>query len=107
MRALRLALAALLVAGSAFLPVAGSALAGPLPTPFRGTVSEVIVTGEYMFIRVKTAKGEEWIAATEQPLAAGNSIAWSEGASMPNFHSKRLNRTFDTITFVDVVVRTN
>jgi len=98
MRTLRLALAALLVAGTA--------LAGQLPTPHRGQVAEVIVTGEYMFVRVKTARGDQWIAATEQPLPTGSTVAWSEGAAMPNFHSKRLNRTFDMITFVDVVVQT-
>ena len=87
------------------LLVSGGAWAGET-TPNHGTVAEAIVTGEYMYIRVNTAKGEEWLAASSQPLAAGTRIAWSDGQPMPNFFSKRLNRSFDTITLVDVVVPT-
>ncbi|MBX9634522.1 MAG: hypothetical protein K2X44_06025 [Magnetospirillum sp.] len=97
-------IAALLLA-AAFQP-GFAADQGKLPTPNRGTVAETIDTPDYIYIRVKSAKGEEWLAAPQQVLPVGTAIAWSDGAAMTNFKSMRLNRSFDSISFVDVVVKT-
>ncbi|MBC7954045.1 MAG: hypothetical protein H7Z12_19780 [Rhodospirillaceae bacterium] len=104
MKAFRLLLiAALLVVGAH----SGFAADKALPTPNRGTVAETIETTDYTYIRVNSAKGGEvWLAAPQQALPVGTAIAWSDGASMSNFKSMRLNRTFNAISFVDVVVKT-
>lgn len=98
----------LLIAATLLVTAAPAGFAAEkLPTPHRGTVAETIDTPDYIYIRVKSAKGEEWLAAPQQVLPVGTAIAWSDGAAMSNFKSMRLNRNFDAITFVDVVVKTN
>ncbi|MDD5057123.1 MAG: hypothetical protein PHQ60_04560 [Sideroxydans sp.] len=73
-----------------------------------GTVLEVIdKSSMYTFLQVSGDKGKLWLATNKTDVAKGNTVRYSDGVEMKNFYSKSLNRTFDTITFVDVVTAVN
>lgn len=75
--------------------------------PNTGKVLEAIDTDLYTYIEVsgKTDKDPTvWLAASKTKIAKGDTIRYGEGAVMSNFHSKTLNRTFSSITFVEKVM---
>ena len=65
------------------------------------TVEEVIQASRYTYIRVKEKGNDYWIAATKQQIEKGETLYFDAGLEMKNFTSKDLNRTFETIFFVD------
>lgn len=72
--------------------------------PHQGKVLEVIDTSMYTYFQVTGAKAPVWIAASKTSgLAKGDTLGYGEGSVMTNFHSKSLNRTFDSIIFTDKV----
>lgn len=71
--------------------------------PNTGKVLDVIDTSMYTYIQVKGDKDTIWLAASKTNVAKGANIGFGGGATMTNFHSKSLNRTFDTIIFLDKV----
>lgn len=73
--------------------------------PNSGKVLEVIDTAMYTYLQVTGDNGPVWIAASKTSIAKGATISYSNGPVMSNFHSKTLNRTFDSIIFVDKVVQ--
>lgn len=68
-----------------------------------GEVLETIPALQYSYIHVKTADGDEWIAASQGDYKAGQQIQYSNGIMLSNFHSKTLDRTFASIRFVSRV----
>ncbi|MDO8414299.1 MAG: hypothetical protein Q7S51_10985 [Gallionellaceae bacterium] len=75
--------------------------------PNVGVVIETIDTDLYTYIELsgKTDKDPSvWLAASKTKVAKGDTIRYGEGAVMSNFHSKTLNKTFPTITFVEKVM---
>ena len=102
---LGLALAA--VAGTAIAapqqPAAAAAAAPAAVTqlPNNGKVLEVIDTSMYTYLQVTADKSPVWLAASKFKVAKGDNVGYSNGTVMSNFHSKSLNRTFDSIIFVD------
>ena len=72
--------------------------------PNSGKVLEVIDTAMYTYLQVTGDNGPVWIAASKTSIAKGATVSYSNGPVMSNFHSKTLNRTFDSIIFVDKVV---
>lgn len=68
-----------------------------------GKVLEVLDSPTYSFIRVSTKKEPLWLAAYKANVVKGDTVSYSSGIGMPNFHSKSLNRTFDMIVFVDTL----
>jgi len=50
-------------------------------------------------MKVQDGKKSYWIAMTQRAVKPGDTINYSEQGWMKNFHSKTLNRTFDTILF--------
>lgn len=68
-----------------------------------GKVLEVIDTSMYTYMQVSGDKGPIWLAASKTKVAKGQSISYPNGAVMTNFASKSLNRTFDSIIFIDKV----
>jgi hypothetical protein len=68
-----------------------------------GEVLETIPALQYSYIHVKTAGGDEWIAASQGDYKPGQQIQYSNGIMLSNFHSKTLNRTFASIRFVSRV----
>lgn len=71
--------------------------------PNQGKVLEVIDTSMYTYLQVSGAKGQVWIAASKTTVAKGDTIGYGAGSVMTNFHSKSLNRTFESIIFTDKV----
>lgn len=71
--------------------------------PNQGKVLEVIDTSMYTYLQVASAKGPVWIAASKTSVAKGDTIGYGGGSVMTNFHSKSLNRTFESIIFTDKV----
>jgi hypothetical protein len=76
--------------------------AAPVAAP-RGRVVSITDAGGYSFIEVATNSGSTWLAAPQQPIKSGDPVSWRGGATMRNFASKSLNRTFAEIVFVDGV----
>jgi len=66
--------------------------------PVNGTVAETINAGGYTYIRIK--ESDVWIATTTMEVSEGDPIEYSGGAEMLDFHSKSLDRTFESIWFV-------
>ena len=69
--------------------------------PGNGTVAETINAGGYTYIRIK--ESDIWIATATMEVSEGDPVEYSGGAEMLNFHSKSLDRTFDSIWFVQKV----
>jgi len=69
--------------------------------PNSGLVAEVIQTKAYSYIRVAKGVTEQWIAGSRAEFNVGDSIEYSRGTTMANFHSSTLKRTFDSIIFVE------
>ncbi|MBX7097027.1 MAG: hypothetical protein K1X89_04870 [Myxococcaceae bacterium] len=65
-----------------------------------GELLEIIQVPNFTYLRLKTAKGEEWAAvSTRTDLKNGQNVTVADAALMNNFASKTLNRTFENIWF--------
>jgi len=99
----------------ALVAVAGNAIAETQPTapaqkpaaaskyPNQGKVLEAMDASIYTYIQVTTDKGPVWLAASKTKVAKGDTIGYPNGAEMKNFFSPSLNRTFDSIIFLDKI----
>jgi hypothetical protein len=63
-----------------------------------GTVAETIEAGGYVYLKLE--EQGIWIAANTFKVSEGDKIQYSGGMEMKGFHSKSLDRTFDSIYFV-------
>ena len=63
-------------------------------------VEEVIQTSNYTYLKVSDNGAENWIAVTRQEAAVGEVYFYEQALEMKNFKSKELDRTFETIYFV-------
>jgi hypothetical protein len=63
-------------------------------------VAEVVQTSNYTYLKVSDNGSENWIAVTRQEAAPGEVYYYDQALEMKNFNSKELNRTFETIYFV-------
>ncbi|MFT5661932.1 MAG: hypothetical protein ACI9TV_002580 [Sulfurimonas sp.] len=68
-------------------------------TKHTAKVLEVFPSAGYSYMKVQENKKEYWIAMLQRDIKVGATIAFSEEAWMKDFHSKTLNRTFDSILF--------
>jgi hypothetical protein len=66
-----------------------------------GTVAETIDAGGYTYLRIK--ESDTWIATSTMEVSEGTQIEYSGGSEMLNFHSKSLDRTFESIWFFGTV----
>jgi len=71
--------------------------------PNEGKVLEVIDTSMYTYLQVSSNNGAVWIAASKASVPKGSTIGYGNGAVMKNFYSKTLNKSFETIIFLDKV----
>jgi hypothetical protein len=81
-------------------PAVADASATIQQQPFEGEVLDMMDAGGYTYIQLTSDKGPIWIAAPRIKLMKGNRLQHSGGAEMIDFHSKTLDRTFESITFV-------
>ena len=65
--------------------------------PVTGTVAETIESGGYVYIRLEN---DVWIAANTFAASKGDKVQYSGAMEMNDFHSKSLDKTFESILFV-------
>ncbi|MEJ2704539.1 MAG: hypothetical protein P8Z79_19065 [Sedimentisphaerales bacterium] len=66
-------------------------------------VQEVIQASAYTYLHVKEKDRDYWIAIAKREIEPGKTISFAGGLEMKNFKSKDLQRTFETIYFVDQI----
>lgn len=66
-------------------------------------VEEVLQANAYTYLNVKEGSDQYWIAITSRAVEKGETLFFDNRMEMQNFESKDLQRTFDTIYFVDSV----
>jgi hypothetical protein len=96
-------LLAMLAFTSAAVVVPQSSAFAASQYPNKGKVLETMDASIYTYMQVATDKGNVWLAASKTSVPKGATISYPDGAVMTNFTSKSLNRTFDSIIFVDKV----
>jgi len=62
---------------------------------------EVFHVNEYSYVRVLEAGNEIWIAAPTTAIEIGKTYYYGKTMEMQNFESKDLNKTFETVYFVE------
>jgi hypothetical protein len=71
----------------------------PVDNALAGKVLETFDSGGYTYLRIATAKGEEWAAVRETKVAVGQVVSVEAQLTMEKFESATLKRTFDRIVF--------
>jgi hypothetical protein len=84
------------------VPVAQAEVSGN-PAQHQAKVLEVIQTSNYTYLRVSENGSENWIAVNRQEAAPGEVYYYDKEMEMKNFVSKELNRTFESIYFVQEI----
>jgi hypothetical protein len=69
-----------------------------------GKVAETMNSAGYTYVLVDTGTDKVWAAAPEFAVQVGDPVIVPEGMPMANYHSKSLDRTFETLYFVDGVM---
>ena len=64
------------------------------------TVKEVIQASSYTYMKVEENKETYWIAVSKRDFKEGSVLYYDNGLEMNNFESKDLQRTFETVYFV-------
>ena len=97
---------------AAAMPAATAPMNGPAPTMApanaashaltqKATVLSTIDVSEFTYIEISQDGQTRWIATKTLPAKKGDIIQFDNGATMQNFTSKALKRTFPSITFVN------
>lgn len=76
------------------------AAASPMPDPLRGKVKETMNAAGYTYVLMATERGDVWAAASTFAVAVGDEVEMASIIPMHDFHSRKLDRTFDVIQFV-------
>jgi len=66
-------------------------------------VNEVLDGGGYTYLNVTEGTKKYWMAITSANIRVGETYYYSGGMEMKDFESKQLGKTFDFITFTDMV----
>ena len=69
-------------------------------TAYSGRVLETTNAGSYTYVLVDVGAKKVWAAANEFEVKTGDTVTFTGGDPMPNFHSKAMNRDFAEIYFV-------
>ncbi len=64
------------------------------------TVADFIQTANYTYIKASENGNEYWIAVTRMQPEKGETLYFSKSMEMKNFKSEALNRTFESVLFV-------
>ena len=64
-----------------------------------GSVLEQLPASPYVYLKLKTATGDVWVAVPEAKIAVGTPVTVYGALAMGKFESKTLNRTFDEVYF--------
>jgi hypothetical protein len=66
-------------------------------------VLEVVQTSNYTYLRVYENFGERWVAVSRMEAKKGDKYYYDSALLMNNFHSKELDRNFETVYFINKV----
>ncbi len=81
-------------------PHAGVKSSGiPAGVGHKGKVVDVLVAGEYVYIQVEESGKDLWVAAISAKVNKGDIVEFADSTPFPNFKSKALGRTFDSVIF--------
>ena len=72
--------------------------------PLVGTVAETMNSGGYTYILLQTKAKMFWVAIAESTVSVGEEVVLASGMEMIEFHSKSLDRTFDSIIFSEGMI---
>ena len=64
-----------------------------------GKVVETMDAGGYTYVCLEKNGKKTWVAVTQTKVVVGSKMIFQPGVEMPNFTSKSLGRTFDSIIF--------
>lgn len=64
-----------------------------------GTVVETMNSSGYTYLLVANGGLQQWVAIPETKVAKGERVAYQQGMTMNDFHSKTLGKTFASIVF--------
>jgi hypothetical protein len=70
----------------------------------RGTVTEILGGGGYMYLHVAMEEDSVWLAGPGVEVSEGQTVSWLGAMTMNDFNSASLERTFAEIIFVERVV---
>ncbi len=70
------------------------------------TVADFIQTPNYTYINASENGNEYWIAVTKMQAEKGETLYFSKSMEMKNFKSEALNRTFESVLFVQDISQT-
>lgn len=70
------------------------------PNAHQVIANEVIQTSRYTYVYVSGERNDYWLAIPKADIIEGTTYYWSVGSEMNNFASTELNRTFESIFFV-------
>ncbi len=65
----------------------------------KGTVAEAMNAAGYTYMLVDDGTEKKWVAITESKVKVGDEVSYYDGIVMKNFHSKTLDRNFDSVVF--------
>ena len=68
--------------------------------PRKGKVISSVDASIYTYIELIENGKTIWIAAPTVKVKKGDTVRFSDGTAQPNWHSKSLNRTFESLTLV-------
>ncbi len=69
-------------------------------TAHKAKVEEVLEAKSYTYLRLSENGNDYWIAITKRPMETGETVYFDKGLKMENFKSADLNRTFESVLFV-------
>ena len=73
------------------------------PAAVTGKVLEAIGAAGYTYVRVDTGTAQVWAAGPRVQVAVGDSVSFPQGMEMRGYHSKSLDRTFESLYFVESI----
>ncbi len=81
-------------------PLDSLSLPGAGENAFEGELCEVLAAGSYSYLRVSTARGDQWVTTMgQQGLRPGDRVSVRSFGSQRDFSSKRLRRRFAQLHF--------
>ena len=81
----------------------------PMPIPAgvptkTGKVLQVLDGGQYIYMEVQHDDGKKiWVAALPLKVAKGDKVKYADAPALPNFPSKTMNRTFESLVLTSAV----
>ena len=75
----------------------------PVGADHKGKVLSTMDAAGYTYIEVEEKGQKLWVAVMQVKVKAGDEVEFPDSPPMENFHSKTLNRTFDTIIFASAL----